>query len=127
MNEEQQTIGPLKKVSLILEAGTGPDMSDLSAGPIPFDFVYGAGGQGLCPLEFQLADKKEGEVLSLRIRGEELSALFQHLLNPPLLPLEAAGDFSLKVTIMRVSAADPREVIKALAEAGSCGDRCCGH
>lgn len=126
MSGNEQVVGPLRKVSLILEARTGPDMSDLSAGPVSFEFIYGAGGQGLCPLEFQLADKKEGDVLSLRIRGEELSALFQHLLNPPLLILEAAGDFSLKVTIMRVSDADPREVIKAIAEAGSCGDHCCG-
>jgi len=127
MNEEWQTIGPLKKISLLLEAGTGPDKTDLTAGPIAFEFIFGAGSQGLCPFEFQLADKKEGDALSMRVRGEELADLFQHLLMSALAVLESVGAFYLKVKIVRVSEADPKEVIKAMAEAGSCGDHCCGH
>ena len=69
MNEERQTIGPLKKISLLLEAGTGPDKTDLTAGPIASEFIFGAGSQGLCPFEFQLAAKKEGDGLSMRVRG----------------------------------------------------------
>ena len=34
-----------------------------------FEFIFGAGSQGLCPFEFQLAHKKEGDSLSLRVRG----------------------------------------------------------
>jgi hypothetical protein len=127
MNEERQTIGPLKKIGLLLEAGTGPDKTDLTAGPIAFEFIFGAGSQGLCPLEFQLADRKEGDVLSLRVRGVELADLFQHLLVSSLAALESVGAFYLKVKIVRVSEAEPKEVIKAMAEAGSCGDHCCGH
>jgi hypothetical protein len=127
MNEEWQTIGPLKKISLLLEAGTGPDKTDLTAAPIAFEFIFGAGSQGLCPFEFQLADKKEGDALSMRVRGEELADLFQHLLMSALAVLESVGAFYLKVKIVRVSEADPKEVIKAMAEAGSCGDHCCGH
>ncbi|RPJ20161.1 MAG: hypothetical protein EHM26_06080 [Desulfobacteraceae bacterium] len=127
MNEEWQTIAPLKKISLLLEAGTGPDKTDLTAGPFAFEFIFGAGSQGLCPFEFQLAGKKEGDALSLRVRGEELVDLFQHLLIPSLAVLESVGALYLKVEIARVSEADPKEVIKAMAEAGSCGDHCCGH
>jgi hypothetical protein len=44
-----------------------------------------------------------------------------------LLVQEIFGAFYLKAKIMKVSEADPKEVIKAMAEAGSCGDHCCGH
>jgi hypothetical protein len=127
MNQEQQTIGPLKKISLHLEAGTGPEKADLTAGAVPFEFIFGTGSQGLCPFEFQLAGKKEGDDLCLRVEGGELANLFQHL---PLLSLslsERVDAFYLRVKIVKVSETDPKEVIKALAEAGSCGDHCCGH
>jgi len=63
----------------------------------------------------------------LPVRGEELAGLFQHLFIPSLAVLESVGAFYLRVKIVRVSEADPKEVIKAMAEAGSCGDHCCGH
>jgi hypothetical protein len=127
MNETQHVIGPLRKISLLLEAGTGSDETELTAEPIPYDFIFGAGSQGLSPFEFALANRKEGEGLSLHIEVEELSDLFQHLLIPPLAIPEGIISFDLKVQIVKVSEADPKEVIKAMAEAGSCGDHCCGH
>jgi len=127
MNQELHTIGPLKKVRLLLEAGPGPEKPDVTTGAIAFEFIFGMGSQGLCPFEFQLADKKEGDGLSLHVRGEDLGDLFQHLPLPSLPIRESADAFYLKVTIVKVSEADPKEVIKALAEAGSCGDHCCGH
>jgi hypothetical protein len=61
------------------------------------------------------------------VRGDELSDLFQHLLIPSFTIPEGGGSFYLKAKIVKVSEADPKEVIKAMAEAGSCGDHCCGH
>ena len=127
MNENLQVVGPLKKIRLLLEAGTGPDKLDLSLEPIPFEFILGVGSQGLSPFEFQLADKKEGDGLSLHIRVEELSDLFQHLLIPSLAIPESISAIHLNVKIVKVSQADPKEVIKAMAEAAGCGDHCCGH
>ena len=127
MNENLQVVGPLKKIRLLLEAGTGPDKLDLSLEPIPFEFILGVGSQGLSPFEFQLADKKEGDGLSLHIRVEELSDLFQHLLIPSLAIPESISEIYLNVKIVKVSQADPKEVIKAMAEAAGCGDHCCGH
>ncbi len=127
MRKNEQVVRPLSKISLVLEAGTEPDKTDLGTGPIAFEFIFGAGSQGLCPFEFKLANKKDGESLSLPVRGEELAGLFQHLFIPSLAVLESVGAFYLRVKIVRVSEADPKEVIKAMAEAGSCGDHCCGH
>jgi hypothetical protein len=127
MNEKQQEIGPLKKISLLLKAGTDPDKTDLSAEPISFEFIFGAGSQGLSPFEFELAGKREGDNFTLPIRREELSGFFQHLLLPSLAIPESTSVFFLKVKIVKVSEADPKEVIKAMAEAAACGDHCCGH
>lgn len=127
MNENLREVGPLKKISLLLEAGTRPDKTDLTAEPIPFEFIFGTGSQGLSPFEFELANKKEGDGLSMPIRGEELSDLFQHLFIPSLAIPESISAFYLKVKIVKVSEADPKEVIKAMAEAAECGDHCCGH
>jgi hypothetical protein len=127
MNENLQVVGPLKKISLLLEAGTGSDKMDLTFEPIPFEFIFGAGSQGLSPFEFQLADKKEREDLRMHIRVEELSDLFQHLRIPSLGIPEGISGIYLNVKIVRVSEADPKEVVKAMAEAAGCGDHCCGH
>jgi len=127
MSENLQAIGPLRKISLLLEAGTGPDKMDLTVEPIPFEFIFGAGSQGLSPFEFQLANKKEGDGLSMRVRAEELPDLFLHLPIPSLAVPESIGSCYLKVRILKVSEADPKEVIKAMAEAAACGDHCCGH
>jgi hypothetical protein len=127
MNENRQAIGPLKKIRLHLEAGSVPDQTDLTAQPIPMEFIFGAGSQGLCPFEFQLANKVEGDGFSLQIRREELSYLFQHLPIPSLTFPESVGAFYFRVRIAQVSEADPKELIKAIAESVSCGDHCCGH
>jgi hypothetical protein len=127
MNENRQEIGPLKKITLELEAGTGPDKTDLTTEPIPFEFIFGAGSQGLSPFEFQLAYKEEGDDLSLQIKVEELPGFFQHLFIPSLAIPESINSFYLSVKIVKVSEAEPKEVIKAMAEAAACGDHCCGH
>jgi hypothetical protein len=127
MNEKRQAIGPLKKISLLLEAGTGPDKINLTVAPIPFEFIFGTGTHGLSPFEFQLSHKKEGEGFSLHIKVEELPDFFQHLFIPSLAIPEGIKSFYLNVNIMKVSEADPKEVIKAMAEAAACGDHCCGH
>jgi hypothetical protein len=127
MSDNVKMVRPLSKISLILEAGTEPGKTDLSNGPIALEFILGAGSQGLCPIEFQLTNKKEGDTLILPVSGDGLADLFQHLFMPSLVVLESLGTFYLRVNIVTVCEANPRELIKAMAEAGSCGDHCCGH
>jgi hypothetical protein len=127
MSEKQQTVEPLKKLRLTLEVETDSDKAVVISQPVPIEFIFGAGSQGLSPFEFQLAGKKEGDVFRMNVRGDELPDLFQHLPLPPLPRRESDDAFYIKVKIMKVSEADPKEVIKAMAEAGACGDHCCGH
>lgn len=127
MRENGLAVAPLKKISLMLEAGTGPGKTDLTAKPIPFEFIFGVGAQGLSPFELELADRKEGDGLSIPVKREEQSDFFQHLFVPALTMPESTGAFYLKVKILKVSESDPKEVIKAMAEAAACADHCCGH
>jgi len=120
-------VAPLKKIRLVLEAGTGPGKTDLTAEPIPLEFVFGVGAQGLSSFEFALSDKKEGDVFSIPVKREEQADFFQHLFVPALTMPQSTGAFYLKVEILKVSESNPKEVIKAMAEAAACDDHCCGH
>lgn len=113
-----EKIENLKKVSLLLEVGNRAT---------PFEFIFGIGTEGLSPFEFELAGKKVGDVVALQLRGEEVPHTFQHLMIPALDRLEGKDSFLLKVRVEKVSPADQKEVIKAMAEIASCGDHCCGH
>ena len=113
-----EKIENLKKVSLLLDTGSQET---------PFEFIFGIGTDGLSPFEFELAGKKEGDILELQLRREAVADMFQHLPIPPFqVPQEGEG-FQLKVRVEKVSPADQKEVIKAMAEIASCGDHCCGH
>ena len=127
MDEKDKKVGNLKKVAVLLEAGTGPEAMDLTREPTPYDFVYGVGTHGLSPFEFALADKGEGDEMVIPVRTEEMANFFCHHFMPQLEIPEGVGAFYLRIRIARVNAADPREIIKAMAEAAACGTGCCGH
>jgi hypothetical protein len=127
MEERKERVGSLKKVSLRLEAGTDGETMDLIREPLSYEFIYGTGIPGLSPLEYALAGKREGDILNLHLRGGETPKFFQHLFIPQLAVLEGHGALYLRVHIVDVSEPDPREIIKAMAEAAACGDSCCGH
>jgi hypothetical protein len=113
-----EKIDPMKKVSLRLEA---------ESETTPLEFIFGIGPEGLSPLEFELAGKKEGDTLSLPLSGRDVPNMFEHLMIPALNSLEGLQSFVLKVRVDRVTPAEQKDVIKAMAEIASCGDHCCGH
>jgi hypothetical protein len=122
-----EKIGPLKKVTLSMEAGTSPESMDLTPQPSLFEFIYGLGTRGLTPIEFHLAEKTVGDEVRLRIDGNQITQVFQHLIPPPINVPEDADGLYLKFQVMEIIPVDQREVIKVLAEISSCGDDCCGH
>jgi len=113
-----EKIDHLKKVSLLLE---------VESQTTPLEFIFGIGPEGLSPLEFELAEKKEGDTLALPLSGAEIPETFQHLMIPALSSLEGRESFVLKIRVDSVSPADQKEVVKAMAEIASCGDHCCAH
>lgn len=127
MTTEKDKIGPMKKVILRMEAHTSDELRDfLSEAPL-FEFIYGVGTQGLSPLEVALADRAEGESFDLLASREQIHDLFHPFFPPPLTIPDEVERCTLTVTIVQVSNPDPREVIKAMAEAAACGSGCCGR
>jgi hypothetical protein len=122
----------LSKVTLRLEAGTTAGNMNLSLPSSEFEFIFGIGPGGMCPFEYQLADKTTGEEVSMLLKKEETHRMFEHL-NPPIMHLFEKQDLLyLKIKILKIEQPDNREVIKALADTAShdhnCGCGCgCGR
>ena len=118
----------LKKVSLELR---------FRESTIPFDFIFGIASDGMCPLEYQLLHKSVGDRLPLNLSRVEASRIFAHLYRPILIALslyEVPETLDLLIIISAVEDANPREVVRAMAQAsesegcgGDCGCGCGGH
>ena len=117
----------LTKVTLRLQAGTTADHMDLNPSASEFEFIFGIGPGGMCPIEYQLANKAAGEEIEIKIKKEELSSLFEHL-HPPILNLFQKRDtLHLNIKILRIEQPENTEVIKALSETASHHHGCdCG-
>lgn len=117
----------LTKVTLRLEAGTTADRMDLTPESPEFRFIFGIGPGGMCPFEYQLANKEAGEEISMQLKTEESHRLFEHLHLPIMTLLEEHDSLHLKVKILKIEQADPAEVVKALAATASHHHGCdCG-
>lgn len=126
MSEHDRRIGPLEKVTLLMEARGDRGDSAATREEVRFEFIYGIGPQGLTPFEFELSSRKSGDELSIGLTKGDMEAFFQHLI-PPFNLRETEEAFSIRVRVIDVAPADQREVIQAMAEAASCADHCCGH
>ncbi len=117
----------LTKVTLRLEAGTTADRMDLTPASPEFGFIFGIGPGGMCPFEYQLANKAAGEEISMHLKKEETHRLFEHLHLPILTLFEEHESLHLKVKILKIEQPDATEVVKALAANASHDHDCdCG-
>ncbi len=118
----------LQKVTLKMEAGTTAERMDLTPTALQYEFIFGIGPAGMCPLEYELIHKKEGDTVMLRLNREEHHQFSGHLFLPFQDLFEENASFFLKVKIAKVQPADSKEVVKALAETtahtGGCGCGC---
>jgi len=127
MSNRNLTVENLKKVLLSIEAGTSPEIMDLTPTPIEMDFIFGIGCNGITPFEYELANKRPGDGCVVHVKRQSASVLFEHLTLPILKNIDAANDFYLNTSIRGVCTPENREIIKALAGKSGCGDGCdCG-
>ena len=118
----------LKKVTLEIQCAERP---------FAFEFIVGAASEGLCQFEFELLHKSPGEHCRLSIPRQKAPQTLAHLQRPlcsALLLNDAPEDLELQITIVAVDDPEPREVIRAMAQAaeqngcaGGCGCGCSGH
>jgi hypothetical protein len=122
----------LKKVNLAVMAGREPGRLTLTSSPVRVEFIYGAAGSGLCPLETALHEKWSGETLVLTVPSGRAQEFFGHLLLPfqQALGIQLMPEtLCLQITVTAVQDADNREVVQFLAKslAHGCGGSCgCG-
>jgi len=117
----------LTKVTLRLEAGTTADQMDLAPASPEFGFIFGIGPSGMCPFEYQLANKEAGEEISMQLKKEETDRIFEHLHLPIMTLLEEYDSLHIKVKILKIEQPDATEVVKALAATASHDHGCdCG-
>ena len=117
----------LKKVAVKLQAGTTADNMDLKPEAASFEFIFGIGPSGMCPFEYQLANKEVGAEISMQLKKENTNRLFEHLHLPIMALLEKHDSLHLKVKILKIEQPDPAEVVKALAATAAHNHGCdCG-
>jgi hypothetical protein len=122
------SVDHLKKVHLELQTDR------LSA---PFEFICGSASEGFCPFEYELLDKSAGARLQLSIPRDRAAHLLGHLYAPIRMSLQLNAlppTLELTVAIVSVSDPEPREIVRAMAQAadqsgcgGDCGCGCGGH
>ena len=106
----------LKKITLSFQAGTSREVMDLSPKNPEFKFIFGLAPEGMTPFEYELVEKVEGDDVLIHLEKTSLNRFFEHL-NPPIWDLFDVRDaIYLKVIILEVSAADNREIVKAMAD-----------
>ena len=117
----------LTKVTLRLEAGTTANHMNLSLSSSEFEFIFGIGSGGMCPFEYQLANKATGEEISMSLKKQETHLMFEHLHLPIMSLFEKHDLLYLKIKILNIEQPDNKEVIKALADTASHDHGCdCG-
>ena len=120
-------IANLKKVTLLIEAGTTADHMNMTSAASEFEFIFGIAPGGMCPFEYQLVNKAVGEEIGIQVEKETLYSLFEHL-QPPIMNLfEKHDTLHLKIKILNVEQPEDTEIIKAMAETASHHHGCdCG-
>jgi len=117
-------IDHLKKITLALECGAR--QKGTPEKQFPLMFIYGIGSEGLSPFECALAGKGEGDEFSIRVEKQDMLNYFEHLAQA-FTDCGKCDIFYLRGRVVKIIAADQREVITAMAELADCGDHCCGH
>ena len=118
-----QKIENLMKVSLSIRTEKSDPAGE---GDVPFAFIYGVGPDGITPFEKALFGKVVGERIHIGDTAGNCLEALGHL-RPAL--CEQTGIVSadsLQVTVTGVVKAQDREVVKAMAAGGGCGDCDCG-
>lgn len=125
MKTDRHPIEPLKKITLEISAGKRPSGVELME-PSPVEFIFGLGRTGLTPLERQIEGKTVGHCTSLEVYRSYIPEFFGHIFPFPMKLKIPLDPFYLNIKIASVDTADPREVVKAMAEITACSGCDCG-
>ena len=127
------SIENMMKVKVSVRAGSGEDKYDLVSQPHLFEFIFGAGSEGLSAFESRLFNKKVGESVVFSVSAGELHDTFGHLRGELFTSLGLTRKqcpLFFEFSVEEIAAADNRELVQSIARAvasGGCGGGCdCG-
>ena len=123
MAKNQLTVDHLMKVSLTIEVD---DAARAEQKTVPFEFIFGVGAGGVTPFEKALFGKCIGDSIRMEIGPAEWRSTVGHLELPLREQTGIGQPAGMAVTVTDIIAAQDREVVKAMASGGSCGDCDCG-
>ena len=119
----ENTIDDLMKVSLIIAQPTSRQGEDAGK---PFAFIYGLGAGGITPFEKALFGKRVGDRIVVDMPPADACRTMGHLELPFREQTGLTLSGSVEVIVADVVRARDRDVVKAMAAGGSCGDCGCG-
>jgi hypothetical protein len=120
-------VDSLKKIELLLEAGTTPNEMDLTSQPVKRTFIFGIGSEGLTPFECELVNKSPGDEIIIDVERSQIPSRFGSMAQFIVDNIEISDSFYLKVEIVNIESPENREIVKAIAENLKHGDACgCG-
>ena len=120
---EMTTIENLKKVSLKVNTGSRPGSDEPNE---TFVFIYGVGPSGITLFEKALFGKGIGDHMEFDMSGASICESLGHLEKPLAEQTGIVSSHRLSVTITDVTQAKDRDVVRAMANGGSCSDCGCG-
>jgi len=121
MTDGERRIENLMKVSLTIH--TDKQLPDHAA---RFEFIYGVGPDGITPFEKALFGKGVGDHIQLEGEACCSNEALGHLREALCEQTGIASPVAMRVTVQNVVKALDREVVKAMASGGGCGDCDCG-
>jgi len=118
----------LKKINLMLSLQTASQDEQPLAPPIPMEFIFGLGVQGLTFFECLLNGKAVGEEMTFDIEKDRLRSIFGHICIDLSGVANTLPDLlSVKASVLKVAGVSSQEVIKSMASQTGCGNGCdCG-
>ena len=129
MNAGQDSVGYLKKIGLVLKAGTSETEMNIMEEPFNLNFIYGVGTDGISLFEKALFDKRPGDEILFEVPPCPNDDIFGHL-NKRIHGVftERNTGYFLKVRVALVDTPDEREIIRAISDnVGADGCDCgCG-
>ena len=123
MQEPVSKIDNLTKVTLIVRPPASTNSNEKGS---PFTFIFGTSSSGITTFEKALFGKQVGDQLDFEIAQADFCETIGHLATPLREQTGINGPTSLHVTVTGISRPEDRDVVKAMAGGGSCGDCDCG-
>jgi hypothetical protein len=123
MTEPVSSVDNLTKVSLNVHTNASKNSNEKGS---PFTFIFGTSPDGITAFEKALFGKHVGDQLDFEIAQAGFCETIGHLATPLREQTGIDAPSFLHVTVTDISRANDREVVKAMASGGSCGDCDCG-